>query len=103
VDLNESKAAVRCIALGDSREPPVATFFGRMERWNEYRELVWMRTKAAPLQALGTNTLRQLAYRFEDEKFLADLIDVQPQLHKDRKKRARQESAKVGEKLECES
>jgi hypothetical protein len=49
-----------------------------------------MRAKAAPLQALGTNTLRQLAYRFdaefEDEKFLADLIDVQPQLHKDRKK-----------------
>jgi hypothetical protein len=50
-----------------------------------------MRAKAAPLQALATNTPRQLAYRFddefEDEKFLADLIDVQPQLHKDRKKR----------------
>ena len=45
-----------------------------------------MRTKAAPLQALGTNTPRQLAYRFDDEfedqKILADLIDVQPQLHK---------------------
>jgi hypothetical protein len=45
-----------------------------------------MRAKAAPLQALGTNTPRQLAYRFEDEheheKILAGLIDVQPQLHK---------------------
>jgi hypothetical protein len=57
-----------------------------MKRWNEDRQVVWMRTKAAPLQALATNTLRQLAYRFddehEDEKFLAGLIDVQPQLHK---------------------
>ena len=45
-----------------------------------------MRAKAPPLQALGTNTPRQLAYRFddefEDEKFLADLLDVEPQLHK---------------------
>jgi hypothetical protein len=45
-----------------------------------------MRAKAAPLQALGTNTPRQLAYRFDDEheheKILAGLIDVQPQLHK---------------------
>ena len=45
-----------------------------------------MRAKAAPLQALGINTPRQLAYRFDDdhehEKILADLIDVQPQLHK---------------------
>jgi hypothetical protein len=29
-----------CVALGDSREPPVATFFGRMERSKEYREVV---------------------------------------------------------------
>jgi hypothetical protein len=37
-----------------------------------------MRAKAAPLQALETNTPRQLAYRFddefEDEKILTDLI-----------------------------
>jgi hypothetical protein len=53
VDLNESKAAGRRIALGDSREPPVETFFGRMERWNEYRGVVWYAPKRLPLQALG--------------------------------------------------
>jgi membrane-bound ClpP family serine protease len=57
------------------------------------------RAKAAPLQALGTNTPRQPADRFQDEheKILPDLIDVQPQLHKDRKKKSEVRSAKVGE------
>jgi hypothetical protein len=31
-EVNESKAMGKRIALGYSREPPVATFFGQMER-----------------------------------------------------------------------
>jgi len=42
------EAPGRCIALGDSREPPVATFFGQIERWNEYREVVWYAPKRLP-------------------------------------------------------
>jgi hypothetical protein len=38
--LNESKAVGESITLGHSREPPVATFFGRMQRSDEYREVV---------------------------------------------------------------
>jgi len=39
-DVNESKARGKCITLGGSREPPVATFCGQMKRWNEYRGFV---------------------------------------------------------------
>jgi hypothetical protein len=40
LDIDESRANGRCIALGNSREPLVATFFGRMKRSNEYSEVV---------------------------------------------------------------
>jgi hypothetical protein len=46
--INESKAMGECIALGNSREPPVATFFGRMTRVNEYREVVRFAPKRLP-------------------------------------------------------
>jgi hypothetical protein len=46
--LNESKAIDECITLGYSREPPVATFFGRMQCINEYREVVWYMPKRLP-------------------------------------------------------
>jgi hypothetical protein len=48
IETNRKPRLVRCIALGDSREPPVATFFGRMERWNKYREVVWYAPKRLP-------------------------------------------------------
>ena len=38
----------RRIALGYSREPPVATFFGRMERAYEYRGLAYYMPKRLP-------------------------------------------------------
>jgi hypothetical protein len=53
--VNESKTKGEFLALGDSREPPAATIFGRMERWNKIREVVRQHAKAAPLQALATN------------------------------------------------
>jgi hypothetical protein len=46
--LKESKAIGECIALGYSREPPVATFFGRMQRSDKYREVVWCAPKRLP-------------------------------------------------------
>jgi hypothetical protein len=39
------------IALGYSREPPVASFRERIERWNEFRGVILDRPKAAPLQS----------------------------------------------------
>jgi hypothetical protein len=36
------------ITLGNSREPPVATFCGRMKRWSEYRGFVWRAPKRLP-------------------------------------------------------
>ncbi|MBV9875764.1 MAG: hypothetical protein JO025_13615 [Verrucomicrobia bacterium] len=59
--VNESKAMGECIALGNSRKPPVTTFFDRMKCVNEYCEVVRFRAKAAPLQAMGIYTSRQLA------------------------------------------
>jgi hypothetical protein len=66
-DVNESKAMGKCVALGYSREPPVATFFGRIEHSNEYREGRRLHAKAAPLQALGTNRPCQRANPFDDD------------------------------------
>ena len=37
-----------CIALGNSREPPVATFFGRMKHSNEYCEVIRYAPKRLP-------------------------------------------------------
>jgi len=36
------------ITLRNSREPPVATFCGRMKRWSEYRGFVWRAPKRLP-------------------------------------------------------
>ena len=46
--LHKSKAMGECITLGYSREPPVATFFGRRQRLDEYREVVWYMPKRLP-------------------------------------------------------
>ena len=46
--LHKSKAMGECITLGYSREPPVATFFGPMQRSDEYREVVWYMPKRLP-------------------------------------------------------
>jgi hypothetical protein len=54
--VNESKASGKCIALGDSREPPVENSFrpdGALERISRGR---LVRAKASPLQALGEFT-----------------------------------------------
>jgi hypothetical protein len=37
-----------CIALGNSWEPLVATFFGRMKRSDEYREVIRYAPKRLP-------------------------------------------------------
>jgi hypothetical protein len=41
----------RIIALRRSREPPVAAFFSRIERYKRSRKVVGVRAKAAPLQS----------------------------------------------------
>ena len=46
--LHKSKAMGECITLGYSREPPVATFFGRRQRLDEHREVVWYMPKRLP-------------------------------------------------------
>ena len=59
--INESKALGECIALGNPREPPVATLFwpdGALRRISRGRPI---RAKAAPLQALGNNAPQELA------------------------------------------
>jgi hypothetical protein len=50
---NESKAMAKYIALGYSREPPVATFFGRMERSNEYRDVGYYTQMRLPSRRLA--------------------------------------------------
>jgi hypothetical protein len=51
--VNQSEDMVSASRWGYSREPLVATFFGPMERWNKYREVALLHTKAALLQAVG--------------------------------------------------
>jgi hypothetical protein len=50
---NESKAMAKYIALGYSREPPAATFFGRMDPSNEYREVAYYTQKRLPSSRLA--------------------------------------------------
>jgi hypothetical protein len=54
--LNESKPTSEYIAWRRFREPLVFIFFQRHQRWGEYREGGGIRTKAAPLQAVGART-----------------------------------------------
>jgi hypothetical protein len=64
--VNESKIKGEFLTLGDSREPPVATFFGRMKRWNGYREVVWCkRQSGSPLWGLSSyRKMLQLSFHF---------------------------------------
>jgi hypothetical protein len=45
-----------CIALGDSREPPVENIFWTDEALERISRVGLVRAKAAPLQALGDHT-----------------------------------------------
>ena len=49
-----NEAVSENVALGNSREPPAFTFAGQLSRYNKYREGRKARTKAAPLQAVGS-------------------------------------------------
>ena len=57
------------IALGDSREPPVAAICERIERWNKYARLYDDAPKRLPwhLQALGDHAGNNATTFFEDE------------------------------------
>ena len=57
MDRKESEGLSRCIPLGDSWEPPVATFIGQMERRNECREVVWYAPKRLPSKRHGETRL----------------------------------------------
>jgi len=54
-----------CIAPGNSREPPAATFFGSRADTNTRGRRT--HSKAAPLQAVGNGTSPERASSLEDE------------------------------------
>jgi hypothetical protein len=53
------EAAGQSVTLGYSREPPAATFFGRIGNWEQNTQGGEIRVKSGSLQTLGDHTPRQ--------------------------------------------
>jgi len=77
--VNELEAMGECIALGYSREPPVATFSGRTQRQSECRQVLRQRQSGSP-PGVGYQYVRPAFTNFEneddDEDDFRDLRDL---------------------------